>query len=183
MQLLDWWPCINQTQFIQIRSTQIGYFVPGYVYERMPTSSGKNTHARTRSNSRICKSLLHRLQPIYQRSILDMPYAATGSSSFYPKGANAQPYFGVVENTVQALRLVYAVRLGTVPSIIRRLNDAERKEKIISGAVFVFCVEESGMKRWTDGRNWSPSRIDGNFLVSSKIKWRCGDLTCRWQGI
>lgn len=37
---------------------------------------------------------------------------------------------------------------------------------LFSGAVFVFGEEESGMKRWTDGRLWSPSRISGNFLVS-----------------
>jgi hypothetical protein len=90
---------------------------------------------------------------------------ATSSSTFDP---DAQPYFGVVENTVQALRLVFAAWLGVVPRIVRRLNDTERKEKIVSGAVFVFGVEESGMRRWTDGRLWSPSRIDGNFLVSTR---------------
>jgi len=37
---------------------------------------------------------------------------------------------------------------------------------ITSGAVFVFSVEESGIKRWTDSMVWSPSRIVGNFLVS-----------------
>jgi hypothetical protein len=94
-----------------------------------------------------------------------MQHAAADSSTLYP---DAQPYFGVVENTVQALRLVQAAWLGIVPRIIRRLNDAERKEKIVSGAVFIFGVEESGMKRWTDGRLWSPSRIDGNFLVSQR---------------
>jgi Gti1/Pac2 family len=93
-----------------------------------------------------------------------MQHVATDSST-YP---NAQPYFGIVENTVQALRLVQAAWLGIVPRIIRRLNDAERKEKIVSGAVFIFGVEESGMKRWTDGKLWSPSRIDGNFLVSQR---------------
>jgi hypothetical protein len=92
-----------------------------------------------------------------------MHHAATSSSSFYP---NAQPYFGVVDNTVQALRLVHAVWMGVVPRVLRRLNDKERREQIVSGAVFVFGVEESGMRRWTDGRLWSPSRIDGNFLVS-----------------
>lgn len=35
-----------------------------------------------------------------------------------------------------------------------------------SGAVFIFATEESGIKRWTEGLAWSPSRIDGNFLVS-----------------
>jgi hypothetical protein len=95
-----------------------------------------------------------------------MQHAATSSSSIYP---NAQPYFGIVENTVQALRLVHAVWIGVVPRVIRRLNDAERSEKIVSGAVFVFSVVESGMRRWTDGRLWSPSRIDGNFLVSPRV--------------
>lgn len=48
----------------------------------------------------------------------------------------------------------------------RRLNDAERRSMVKSGAVFIFATEESGIKRWTEGLAWSPSRIDGNFLVS-----------------
>ncbi len=36
---------------------------------------------------------------------------------------------------------------------------------IASGAVFVFDEDESGIKRWTDGFFWSPSRILGNFLL------------------
>lgn len=36
---------------------------------------------------------------------------------------------------------------------------------ITSGSVFVFDEEESGIKRWTDGFFWSPSRILGNFLL------------------
>ncbi|GLB44814.1 putative gti1/Pac2 family protein [Lyophyllum shimeji] len=43
---------------------------------------------------------------------------------------------------------------------------------IKSGAVFVFSVEESGIKRWTDGLLWSPSRIVGNFLVYREINER-----------
>ena len=38
-----------------------------------------------------------------------------------------------------------------------------------SGAVFVFDEHESGIKRWTDGLVWSPSRILGNFLVSPHV--------------
>ena len=37
---------------------------------------------------------------------------------------------------------------------------------ITSGSVFVFDENESGMKQWTDGFAWSPSRVLGNFLVS-----------------
>ena len=85
------------------------------------------------------------------------------SSSFYP---NAQPFFGIVETTVQALYLVNAAKQGVIPRVLRRLDSTEREKMIVSGAVFVFDVEESGIRRWTDGRLFSPSRIDGNFLVS-----------------
>lgn len=97
------------------------------------------------------------------------------------------PFIGYVETTVNALRLIHAARQGVIPRITRRLNDNERRTMIKSGAVFVFSVEESGIKRWTgklfpisltlnlrrwltyysDGLLWSPSRIVGNFLVSS----------------
>ena len=40
---------------------------------------------------------------------------------------------------------------------------------IKSGAVFVFSVAESGIKRWTDGMLWSPSRIQWNFLVYREL--------------
>ena len=78
---------------------------------------------------------------------------------------DAQPFVGVVENTISALRLVRAAKLGLIPRIVRRLNDSERQQLIVPGAVLVFSVEESGIRRWTDGRLWSPSRIVGNFLV------------------
>lgn len=92
------------------------------------------------------------------------------------------PFTGYVETTVNALRLIHAARQGVIPRITRRLNDSERRTMIKSGAVFVFSVEESGIKRWTgeitfiaqsasshdvDGLLWSPSRIVGNFLVGS----------------
>ncbi|KAJ7760627.1 Gti1/Pac2 family-domain-containing protein [Mycena maculata] len=73
---------------------------------------------------------------------------------------------------MNALRLIHAARQGVIPRITRRLNDAERRTMIKSGAVFVFSVEESGIKRWTDGLLWSPSRIVGNFLVYREINER-----------
>jgi Gti1/Pac2 family transcription factor len=84
-----------------------------------------------------------------------------------PSSSDVKPFVGYVETTLHALRLIYAARQGVIPRITRRLNDAERKSMIQSGAVFVFGVEESGIKRWTDGLLWSPSRIVGNFLVRS----------------
>ncbi|KAJ7116594.1 Gti1/Pac2 family-domain-containing protein [Mycena epipterygia] len=82
------------------------------------------------------------------------------------------PFYGAVETTMNALRLIHAARQGVIPRITRRLNDAERRAMIKSGAVFVFSVEESGIKRWTDGLLWSPSRIVGNFLVYREINER-----------
>jgi len=59
------------------------------------------------------------------------------------------PITGYVETTVNALRLIHAARQGVIPRITRRLNESERRSMIKSGAVFVFSVEESGIKRWT----------------------------------
>ncbi|KAJ7207022.1 Gti1/Pac2 family-domain-containing protein [Mycena rebaudengoi] len=64
------------------------------------------------------------------------------------------PFYGAVETTMNALRLIHAARQGVIPRIT---------------PVFVFSVEESGIKRWTDGLLWSPSRIVGNFLVYREI--------------
>ncbi|KAF8071572.1 Gti1/Pac2 family-domain-containing protein [Lyophyllum atratum] len=82
------------------------------------------------------------------------------------------PFTGYVETTLHALRLIHAARQGVIPRITRRLNDSERRSMIKTGAVFVFSVEESGIKRWTDGLLWSPSRIVGNFLVYREINER-----------
>ena len=79
--------------------------------------------------------------------------------------SDVQHFIGYVETTTDALRLIMAARQGIIPRITRRLNDSERRSMIRSGAVFVFCVEESGIRRWTEGLSWSPSRIVGNFLV------------------
>ncbi|KAA1467164.1 hypothetical protein DENSPDRAFT_769110 [Dentipellis sp. KUC8613] len=83
-----------------------------------------------------------------------------------------QHFVGFVETTTDALRLIMAARQGVIPRITRRLNDSERRAMIRSGAVFVFCVEESGIKRWTEGLSWSPSRIIGNFLVYREVTER-----------
>jgi hypothetical protein len=59
------------------------------------------------------------------------------------------PFTGYVETTVNALRLIHAARQGMIPRIAQRLNGLERRTMIKSGAVFVFSVKESGIKRWT----------------------------------
>ncbi|PVH70542.1 hypothetical protein DL98DRAFT_380014, partial [Cadophora sp. DSE1049] len=39
-----------------------------------------------------------------------------------------------------------------------------------SGNVFIYEEHSSGIKRWTDGVPWSPSRILGNFLVYCELE-------------
>ena len=74
------------------------------------------------------------------------------------------PWSGWIETTGDALLILEAAKRGLIPRVTRRLVDSERK-MITSGSVFVFDEDESGIKRWTDGFFWSPSRILGNFLI------------------
>jgi len=74
------------------------------------------------------------------------------------------PWSGWIETTGDALLILEAARRGLIPRVTRRLVDSERR-MITSGSVFVFDEDESGIKRWTDGFYWSPSRILGNFLL------------------
>ncbi|KAF9648742.1 hypothetical protein BDM02DRAFT_3095860 [Thelephora ganbajun] len=82
------------------------------------------------------------------------------------------PFHGFVETTADALRLIQAARQGVIPRITRRLNEEERVTIVRSGAVFVFSVEESGIRRWTEGLSWSASRIAGNFLLYRELASR-----------
>ncbi|KAK0432395.1 Gti1/Pac2 family-domain-containing protein, partial [Armillaria borealis] len=88
---------------------------------------------------------------------------------------DVEPFYGYVETAVNALHLIHAAQQRVIPHITRRLNDSEQWDIIKSGSVFVFSVEESGIKRWTDGLLWPLSRIVGNFLVYREISkqlWR-----------
>ncbi|KAA8573118.1 hypothetical protein EYC84_003638 [Monilinia fructicola] len=42
-------------------------------------------------------------------------------------------------------------------------------ELIKSGNIFIHEANSSGVKRWTDGITWSPSRMVGNFLVYREL--------------
>lgn len=82
-----------------------------------------------------------------------------------------ETFYGAIESTADALRVFELCRQGKLGRVRRRLHDAERRQ-IRSGSVFVFDEAESGIRRWTDGRLWSPSRIHGNFLVYRELEKR-----------
>lgn len=54
--------------------------------------------------------------------------------------------------------------------ITRRLLDGERDKLIHSGNIFVWDDREAGMRRWTDGRSWSASRVSGCFLLYREVE-------------
>ncbi|KAG8531914.1 uncharacterized protein KY384_003550, partial [Bacidia gigantensis] len=58
---------------------------------------------------------------------------------------------------------------GTLSHCSRRPHDRERNSLITSGNVFVYEEATSGIKRWTDGIPWSPSRILTNFLIYRQL--------------
>lgn len=80
-----------------------------------------------------------------------------------------ETWHGMVETTADALRIFELCRQGKLARVKRRLYDRERR-LIRSGSVFVFDEKESGIRRWTDGRLWSPSRIHGNFLIYRELE-------------
>ena len=81
-----------------------------------------------------------------------------------------QPTFqGHVATTNDALILFEACLSGHLNHVPRRPHDRERNSLIQSGCVFIYEENASGIKRWTDGVTWSPSRILGNFLVYREL--------------
>ncbi|KAI9249891.1 Gti1/Pac2 family-domain-containing protein [Sporodiniella umbellata] len=79
-----------------------------------------------------------------------------------------ETFHGYIESTQDVLLVFEACRRGLLTRICRRLQETERRH-IGSGSIFVFDERESGIKRWTDGLFWSPSRIMGNFLVYREL--------------
>lgn len=98
-------------------------------------------------------------------------HAASSSQNTPTNAWTEPPWTGWIETTGDALLILEAARRGLIPRVTRRLVDSERK-MITSGSVFVFDEDESGIKRWTDGFFWSPSRILGNFLLYRETEKR-----------
>ncbi len=78
-------------------------------------------------------------------------------------------YYGFIGSTLDALILFEACIAGQVKQVSRRPRDRERERVIKSGKVLIYEENTSGIKRWSDGISWSPSRILGNFLVYRQL--------------
>lgn len=77
---------------------------------------------------------------------------------------------GFVHNTMDGLILFEACLSGKLHHVPRRPHDRERASLIRSGSIFIYEENASGIKRWTDGVAWSPSRILGNFLIYRELE-------------
>ncbi|KAG9298865.1 hypothetical protein G9A89_015886 [Geosiphon pyriformis] len=80
-----------------------------------------------------------------------------------------ETYFGYVKAPQDAIMLFEACRVNYLNRIQRRLSDKERSA-IRSGSVFVWDEREAGMRRWTDGKSWSASRVSGSFLTYRELE-------------
>lgn len=84
-----------------------------------------------------------------------------------------ETYYGHVRTPADAIILFEACRIGLVPRVQRRLSEKER-QAIRSGSVFVWDEREAGMRRWTDGKSWSASRVSGSFLTYREMEGKRG---------
>src|SRR5271170_3071326 len=84
-----------------------------------------------------------------------------------------ETYNGHVRTPTDAIILFEACRLGLLPRVQRRLSEKER-QLIRSGSVFVWDEREAGMRRWTDGKSWSASRVSGSFLTYREMEGKRG---------
>lgn len=80
-----------------------------------------------------------------------------------------ETYNGYVRTPADAILLIQACYNGFLPCVRKRLSPKEGRS-IRNGSVFIWEEHETGLRRWTDGRKWSPSRVSGRFLVYREMK-------------
>ncbi|KAK0552308.1 Gluconate transport-inducing protein [Tilletia horrida] len=116
--------------------------------------------------------------------------AASGIETADPQALLHPTYIGHIKTAVDAILLLSAcdhtaltgkAQPGTETEVAddglprpkrvtRRLLDGERASLIHSGSIFVWDEKEAGMRRWTDGRCWSASRVSGCFLTYRELE-------------
>ncbi|GMG27044.1 unnamed protein product [Ambrosiozyma monospora] len=81
-----------------------------------------------------------------------------------------ESYHGVIITPKDAIILLEASNQKLIPKVPRRLTDYERAKLVKSGAIFIWDESSSKMKRWTDGKDWSASRVNGVFLSYKEME-------------
>jgi len=80
-----------------------------------------------------------------------------------------ESYYGYIRTPADAILLIQACYDGALPRIKKRLSPREGRA-IQNGSIFIWEEHETGLKRWTDGRKWSPSRVAGRFLIYREMQ-------------
>lgn len=75
-----------------------------------------------------------------------------------------ESYNGILCTKRDALFLIEAAKQKLVPLVTQRFSSYERQTSIRAGSVYVWREQGSNIRRWTDGRKWSASRVSGVFL-------------------
>ncbi|KAL7627112.1 Global transcription regulator sge1 [Parahypoxylon ruwenzoriense] len=117
--------------------------------------------------------MFDQLDPEFYYKELETEVATMSSGSIVPAERHGNPlnptFQGYIGSTMDALILFEACLAGQLTHVPRRPHDRERGDLIVSGNVFIYEEHSSGIKRWTDGVPWSPSRILGNFLLYREL--------------
>ncbi|KIO33248.1 hypothetical protein M407DRAFT_17808 [Tulasnella calospora MUT 4182] len=74
-------------------------------------------------------------------------------------------FYGYVETVLDSLLLVEAFRRGSIRGLTGRIPPNQRERLIQSGSTFIFLESATDIRRWTDGKKWTPSRVGGEYLV------------------
>ncbi|KAH8193555.1 hypothetical protein TruAng_012279 [Truncatella angustata] len=91
-------------------------------------------------------------------------------TSQYGVGTCLEPTWkGYCGGTLDALYLIEWCIRGNGKHVTRRPHDRERASLIASGNIFIYQEQANGIKRWTDGILWSPSRMLGNFFIYREL--------------
>lgn len=80
-----------------------------------------------------------------------------------------ETYNGYIRTPADAILLIQACYNGELPRVKKRLSPKEGL-LIRNGSIFIWEEHETGLRRWTDGRKWSPSRVSGRFLIYREME-------------
>ncbi|KAG9049880.1 hypothetical protein FS837_008802 [Tulasnella sp. UAMH 9824] len=87
------------------------------------------------------------------------------SSDRSSSGLIAPSFYGYIETVLDSLLLVEAFRRGSIRGLTGRIPPSQRERLIQSGSTFIFLESATDIRRWTDGKKWTPSRVGGEYLV------------------
>lgn len=81
-----------------------------------------------------------------------------------------ESYKGILKDQLDALYLIEAARKDMIPVVHERFSRMQCQQYIKSGNVFIWNETRCRIRRWTDGRKWSASRVKGVFLSYKEMK-------------